>query len=616
MPVGGVMLEELSIRNYALIENLSISFEDGLSILTGETGAGKSIIVGALSFLLGAKAETTVIRSGADEASVSALISIDRRNRDALDWLAARGIEPEDGRVTVRRSVKVSGRGSVWIGSAPLTRGELAEFMAFMFDLHGQHAHQSLLHKDNHRRSVDRFAGIEDEAAAFNRVFMELAERRRNLENSLVSERDRDARIELLTFSIDEIDAARLKSGESRELASESARLAAFEKLSGGIETAAEALFDGEASVLSLSRRARAGMDAAAALDSSLSGIQQRLTALYYEAEDLSGELRSYRNSLTFDPARLEEVQERLALIHRLKKKYGRTSGKDGVLFDGGGSDEDEILAYRDEAAAEIEALSASEENREQQRAAIAALEREIAKRAAALSAKRRAAADKLARRITDILGSLGMPGASFTVNLAPKGPIPGGQANLVCGPWGADDVEFLISANRGESARELRLVASGGELSRVMLAIKTALAAEGVATAASGGVSAADSVSAIVDSVSASDTMETLIFDEIDTGIGGEAAIVVGEYLQKIGGIKQIFCVTHLAVIACRADNHFRVEKIERGGRTLTSVHLLSSGERRSEIARMLSGDKGETALAHACELLDKYGVKNHVKE
>jgi DNA repair protein RecN (Recombination protein N) len=604
------MLEELSIRNYALIENLSISFEDGLSILTGETGAGKSIIVGALSFLLGAKAETTAIRSGADEASVSAVLSIDRRNRDALDWLAARGIEPEDGRLAVRRSVKASGRGSVWIASAPLTRGELAEFMAFMFDLHGQHAHQSLLHKDNHRRAVDRFAGIEDEAAAFNRVFMELAERRKSLENSLVSERDRDARIELLRFSIDEIDAARLKSGESRELEAESARLAAFEKLSGGIETAAEALFDGEASVLSLSRRARASMDVAAALDSSLTGIQQRLTALYYEAEDVSGELRSYRNSLTFDPARLEQVEERLALIHRLKKKYGRAAGKDGGLFDGSGSDEDEILAYRNEAAADIEALSASEENREQQRAAIAALERDIAKRAAALSAKRRGAADKLARRITDILGSLGMPGASFTVNLAPKGPIPGGQANLVCGPWGADDVEFLISANRGENARELRLVASGGELSRVMLAIKTALAAEGAVATAS------DSVSASADSVSASDTVETLIFDEIDTGIGGEAAIAVGEYLQKIGGIKQIFCVTHLAVIACRADNHFRVEKIERDGRTLTSVRLLSSGERRSEIARMLSGDKGETALAHACVLLDKYGVTSRVKK
>ena len=601
------MLEELSIRNYALIENLSISFEGELSIFTGETGAGKSIVVGALSFLLGAKAETMVIRSGADEASVSAVISVDSRNRDALSWLSSHGIGTEDGRLAVRRSIRASGRGSIWIGDALVTRGELAEFMVFMFDLHGQHAHQSLLHKDKHRRCLDRFAGIEDEAIAFNRVFTELAEKRKSLENSLVSERDREARVELLTFSIDEIEAARLKSGECRELEAESGRLAAFEKLSGSIEAAAAALFDGEASVLSLSRKARAGIDAAAALDSSLSGIQQRLGALYYEAEDLSGELRYYRGALTFDPARLEEVEERLALIHRLKKKYGGGGKGDGELFqdaDGVKNIEDAILAYRNEAAAEIEALSASEENRERQRAAIAALEREIAQRAAALSAKRRSASDKLARRISGILGRLGMPGAAFTVNLAPKGPIPGGQANIVCGPWGADDVEFLIAANKGEGARELRLVASGGELSRVMLAIKTALAAE---TSAGAEVAAPSTWL---------DGPETLIFDEIDTGIGGEAAVAVGEYLQKIGGVKQIFCVTHLAVIACRADNHFRVEKNESGGRTITSVNPLSAGERRSEIARMLSGGSGGTALAHACELLDKYGVKNRVKE
>ncbi|MDR2444933.1 MAG: DNA repair protein RecN [Spirochaetaceae bacterium] len=610
------MLEELSIRNYALIENLTISFEEQLSIFTGETGAGKSIVVGALSFLLGAKAEMTVIRSGAEEASVSAVISIDRRNRDALGWLSSHGIETEDGRLSVRRGIKSSGRGSIWIGDTPVTRGELTEFMAFMFDLHGQHAHQSLLHKDKHCRCLDRFAGIEEEALAFNRVFTELAEKRRNLENSLVSERDRDARIELLTFSINEIEAARLKSGECRELEAESTRLAAFEKLSGSIEAAAAALFDGEVSVLSLSRRARSGIDAAAALDSSLSGLQQRLGALYYEAEDLSGELRSYRGSLTFDSGRLEEVEERLALIHRLKKKYGRAADgkKDGELFDGVKNIEDAVLAYRNEAAAEIEALSASEENRERQRAAIATLEREIARRAAALSEKRRAASDRLARRISGILGSLGMPGANFTVSLEPKGPIPGGQANIVCGPWGADDVEFLIAANKGESARELRLVASGGELSRVMLAIKTALAAE-TSVGVEGGATVPPTVTGISPSTWV-DGPETLIFDEIDTGIGGEAAVAVGEYLQKIGRVKQIFCVTHLAVIACRADNHFRVEKTETGGRTITSVNSLSAGERCNEIARMLSGGRGETALAHACELLDKYGVKNRVKE
>jgi DNA repair protein RecN (Recombination protein N) len=580
------MLEELSIRNYALIDSLSISFEEGLTILTGETGAGKSIIVGALSFLLGAKAETTVIRAGADEASVSAVISISPRNRDALDWLAAHDIETEDGRLTARRVIKSSGRSSIWIQSAPFTRADLSEFMAIMFDLHGQHAHQSLLHKDNHRRCLDRFAGLEEEAASFNRVFVELAEKRKSLENSIVSERDRAARIELLTFSIDEIDKARLKSCESRDLESESARLAAFEKLSGGVEAASAAFFDDEQSVLSLSRRALAGIDAAAAIDAGLAAVRQRLSSLYYEAEDLSGEIRSYRDSLSFDPDRLEEVEERLALIHRLKKKYGDGDGSLGA--------EDAILAYRDRAAAEIAALSDSEENRERQREAIAALEKDIARRAAALTAKRKAAAERLSSRVSGVLGSLGMTDAVFLVNLVQKPPLPGGNAVIVCGPWGADDVEFLISANKGEAARELRLVASGGELSRVMLAIKTAITAPLTMAGA------------------AADSAETLIFDEIDTGIGGEAAIAVGGYMQKIGEIKQIFCVTHLAVIACRAQNHLRVEKKDSGGRTLTSVSQLSADGRRNEIARMLAGDKGETALAHACELLDKYGVKH----
>ncbi|MDR0409330.1 MAG: DNA repair protein RecN, partial [Spirochaetaceae bacterium] len=441
--------------------------------------------------------------------------------------------------------------------------------------------------------------GLEDEVFAFNRVFTELAKKRKNLENSLVSERDRAARIEFLTFSIDEIDKAALKNGESRELEAESARLAAFEKLSGSVETASAALFDAENSVLSLSRRALSGIDAAAALDTGLAGIQQRFSALYYEMEDISSELRAYRDSLTYDPARLEAVEERLALIQRLKKKYKTAAG--GEEAAGVGSVEEAIIAYRNNAAAEIEALSASEENREQQRAAIIELEREIAQRAAALTVKRKAASEKLADRISSILGILGMPGAVFSVNLAPKGQLPGGQADIVCGPWGADDIEFMLAPNTGETARELRLAASGGELSRVMLAIKTALASP-----------------QRLDALDSNwvDGAETLIFDEVDTGIGGEVAIAVGEYLQKIGAVKQIFCVTHLAVIACRADNHLKVEKNSEGGRTLTSVKTLPSEARCNEIARMLAGEKGETALAHACELLEKYGVKNNAEK
>ncbi|MDR0601487.1 MAG: AAA family ATPase, partial [Treponema sp.] len=291
-----LMLEELNIRNYALIENIGLLFGGGFNVLTGETGAGKSIIVGSLSFLLGAKADTGVIRTGAEEANVSAVISIQNDSADALDWLSGREIEMEDGTVVIRRSLKSSGRGSIYIQNVPVSRGDLEEFMGLLFDIHGQHNHESLLRKESHRRYLDRFAGLEGETAEFNRVFLELADRKKALELSLSSERDRENRLELLSYAVQEIDAASPKAGESRELEAESRRLADFEKLVSQTRHAADALFDGELSVLSLARRAKAGLDNAAAIDGSLAVLQKRLEDLYYEAEDISAELRSYRD--------------------------------------------------------------------------------------------------------------------------------------------------------------------------------------------------------------------------------------------------------------------------------------------------------------------------------
>jgi len=581
------MLEELSIRNYALIDSLSISFENGLNILTGETGAGKSIIVGSLSFLLGGKADADVIRTGCDEAGVSAVIRIAETNADVLDWLASRDMAAEDNTIVVRRNIKASGRSSIYAQNVPLTRSDLAELMGMLFDLHGQHDHESLLRKDTHRRCLDRFAGIEADAAAFNELFVTLTEKKKAPELSRNSERNREERIELLTYAVDEISKAALKTGESRELEAEAQRLASFEKLSREAESAAAFLFDGEASVLTLARKARSSLEAASSMDESLAALCKRMDDLYFEAEDLSEELRSYRDNLSYEPGRLEEVEDRLGLIFRLKKKYNRP---EAVAANSGGadetgreiSDEEAILAYKAKAEQEIEALSQSEENREKLAAEIAALEKTLVAKAAELSAKRVEGSKKLGEQINAILQRLGMPKSRFAVNAVSKGRGPGG--NLICGPWGADDVEFLISANPGEPLKELARIASGGELSRVMLAIKTVLAK--------------------------SDAIETLVFDEIDTGIGGEVALAVGEYLEKIGAIKQIFCITHLASIAVRADNHIRVEKKDAAGRTQTTVRLLSGKSRREEIARMLAGDSaGGAALAHADDLLAKYG-------
>ena len=608
------MLEELSVRNFALIDSLTLSLEGGFSVLTGETGAGKSILVGSLSFLLGSKADTEVIRSGCDEAGVSAQVQVDNKNRDALEWLRQRDIETDDSRLVVRRTVKSTGRSSIFIQNVPVTRNELAEFMGLLFDLHGQHTHESLLRKETHRIYLDRFAGLEDEVHAFNRVFTELAEKRKALEAINSSARDREERLEILTYAVEEISRADPKNGETKELEAEAQRLGDFEKLSLQVNTAASALFDEDESLLSLARRTRSAMDSAASIDGSLTALLKRMEDLYYEAEDLAAEFRQYRDKLSYEPERLEEVEERLSLLYKLKKKYrpaaetrADSAGADASFFDEAG-----ILAYKAEAEAEIEALSGAEENQDKLKAEISRLEKDLAAKASALSAKRIQGAALLGKGITGILSRLGMPNAVFSAQVTSKGAVPpvrdSGQSitsreparsadkgtNLVCGPWGADDVEFMISANAGEPLKELARIASGGELSRVMLAIKTILCGSG--------------------SPGRDESAETLVFDEIDTGIGGEVALAVGEYLARIGTGKQIFCVTHLASIAVRADNHFKVEKrvINQGGteRTITGVSLLGPAERRQEIARMLAGDSGAAALAHADELLAKYST------
>jgi DNA repair protein RecN (Recombination protein N) len=581
------MLEELSIRNYALIEELGLSCGGGFNVFTGETGAGKSIIVGSLSFLMGAKAEVDVIRSGTEEAAVSAVLLVQPHNRDVREWLDGRDIAPEDDRVIVRRSIKNTGRGSIFIQNVPVTRNDLAEFMALLFDLHGQHNHESLLRKENHRRYLDRFAGLEGEVAAFYQAFVELSEKKKTLEAMLSSERDRDTRLELLNYAVDEINGAAPRPGESRELEQEAQKLGDFERLAAQVNAAAEALYDNEASLVSLGRHARSALDAAGAIDSSLEPLQKRLDDLYFEAEDLAAEFRSYREGLSYDPGRLEEVEERLALLHRLKKKYVSEAIARSLT-----DPEEGILAYKAQAEAEIAELAGIEVNRETIKAEIAAREKDISARALSLGTKRKAAALNLGRGITEILGRLGMPNARFSPLIRPKG-----QTGLVLGPWGAEDVEFFISANAGEPLKDLSRIASGGELSRVMLAIKTVLAS--------------------ADTEGGDPSPETLIFDEIDTGIGGEVALSVGEYLVKTGERKQIFCVTHLASIAVRADNHYKVEKVirpskeGRGDRTVTTVKVLAKHEKRREIARMLAGDAGDAALAHADDLLAKYGSR-----
>ncbi|HCM25298.1 MAG: DNA repair protein RecN [Treponema sp. GWB1_62_6] len=562
------MLEELVIRDFALIDRLSVEFDSGLNIVTGETGAGKSIIIGALSFLLGAKADIDIIRTGSDETSVSGVILIGADNADAQTWLAEKGIGSEDGRIVLRRVLKRSNRGSAYVQETPVSRSELALLTSFLFDIHGQHEHQALLRIDTHRRYLDRFAGIEGEVKEFTDRFYALCEGREELEALAAAEKGRDDKAEILAHAVEEIGRAALFQGEGEALEAEAKRLADFDKLAAGVGSAAGLLFEDEGSALLALRKAKAQLDAAEGMDTALAPIAKRVSDLFYEAEDAFNQLRAYKDDLRHDPERLEAVEERLALLFRLKKKYGRT--------------EEEILEYAASAAAEIEALGRAEADRTELEKRLAELEKEVSRRAATIREKRVAAALTLGERITSILATLGMPKSRFSVSVQPKG-----QGSRVCNQWGADEVQFLISPNIGEPLRELVRIASGGELSRVMLAVKTVLAD--------------------------SDTIETLVFDEIDTGIGGEVALAVGKHLAEIGKHKQIFCITHLASIAVRADNHLMVEKIVEGNRTTTILSPVDKGRRREEIARMLAGDSaGNAALAHADELLVRYGQRS----
>ena len=560
------MLEELTIRDFALIDRVNVRFGSGLNLLTGETGAGKSILIGALGFLLGTKADTGIIRTGAEETLVTGILDISG-NADAKSWLSEHGMDAEDGTVVIRRSLKKTGRGAVYIQNVPAVRQDLSDFTSLLVDIHGQHEHQSLLKTDSQRRLLDRFARIEDEVDTFGKAFADLTAKRKELERAAASEKERAREAELLAFAVDEISKAKLRPGEDAELEEEERLLSQFEKLSSAVDGARDLLTDSSAGVLPALRKMRTMLDAARGIDPKIGDLARRVDDGYYELEDVAESLRHYLDSVSFSSERLEIVESRLAELQKLKKKYGDTL--------------EDVIDYESDGAARLDRLANWEEDRAKLEKEIARLEREVYDRAQSLSESRKAAGADLEGRITTILTTLGMPNARFSIRLARKGP-EGGKA--VVGPYGIDEIDFLISPNKGEPLRELARIASGGEMSRVMLAVKTALAD--------------------------TDTIGTLIFDEIDAGIGGEVALSVGEHLHTLASRKQVLCITHLASIAVRADTHYRVEKSVQGDRTVTRLSILTGEKTAREIARMLAGDsKTEVSYAHAVELLRRYG-------
>jgi DNA repair protein RecN (Recombination protein N) len=561
------MLEELSVLNYALIDRVHVRFSRGLNVLTGETGAGKSILVGALGLLLGQKADTSVIRAGADETVVNGVVNV-AGNGDALAWLSAHGIEAEDGSIILRRVIKRSGRGAAFVQSAAITRADLQELASLLFDYHGQHEHQSLLDVANHLRLLDRFGGVENLSGEVASLFQSWSAARARLAKLVASERERLREIDLLAFAVKEINEAALSPDEEERIEAEHRVLSNHEKLFRLLEEVHELLAASGTGALAALRRSREAMEDIAQIDPALAKASHQLQDAFFEIEDFGATVRGYLSEDRFDPARFAQVETRLALIHGLKRKYG-----DSVA---------DVLAYRDRCASELAALENWEGEKEKLSAEIQQLARGLHDRAAELSQKRKAAAAELQRQVEAELGQLGMSKARFGVLVQPHQNDDGKPA---VGPHGLDDVEFVIAPNVGEPPKRLRLIASGGELSRVMLAIKSVLVE--------------------------SDHISTLIFDEVDTGVGGQVALAVGERLARLASSKQLLCITHLATIAVRADNHLRVEKAESGGRTLTRVDTVKADRQAAEIARMLSGDAGsETSLHHARELMERYGA------
>ena len=550
------MLIEFRIKDYAVIHDLTLELGSGLSALSGETGAGKSIIVGALSLLLGERAASDTVRTGAERAMVEAVFDVATypKLRVQLDDL---GIEAEDGLLILRREVAAVGRNRAWINESPSTARTVGELGRSLVDLHGQHEHQTLLRKDTQRHILDAFGEAEEDASAVEEAYEELVGLEAKLRELQDHRRELASRIDFLRFQMRELEEADVQSGEEEALTEESGRLENSEELLGATTRIHDELYSAEGALTDKVSGLAQTLARLKEWDPVLEGPHEELQGAYHALAEVGRDLSDYVGGLRHDPGRLEEVRSRLDLIHSLKRKYGPTA--------------EDVIASRDRVRAELDEVEDGGWDEDILAAEVDRTRSDLIAAAARLSEKRQAAATRLEEEVEALLPNLGLPAGTFKVQMD---TLPEVKSR------GAESIEFLVSVNAGFPPSSLARVASGGELSRVMLTLKAILAQV--------------------------DQVPTLVFDEIDAGIGGQVASLVAAKLKDVARYHQVFVVTHLPQLASQARSHLLVEKDEREGLAVTAVRGLTGDARVREIARMLGGDpESETSQDHARELL-----------
>ena len=553
-----MMLSLLHIENIAVISKADITFDQGFNVLTGETGAGKSIVIDSIGAIMGERTSRDLIRTGAKSARVSAVF----RDLPDLEWFQKQGIVPdENGELLIERAIQADGKNVCRVNGRPLLVTQLRELGCQLLNIHGQHDGQQLLDEECHLDYLDSFGGTGESRTAFFEAYKKVQAVRRERDELQMDDAEKARRIDTLTYQIEELERAELRTGEEEELSARRDVLRNAERLTGAVDSAWQALTggdDGEGAV-SLLMEAENQLTQGGKYSGDLRELSEKAAQLRCDADDLAELVRDLRGSLDFYPGELDEIEERLDRLYRLKKKYGGST--------------EEMLDYLEKCRKELDAIQFSEDR-------IARLDKELEKVLKAaeeqgkiLSTKRRTAAEQLAQRIQSELAQLDMPKVRFQVQFAPKEGPDGMDAT------GMDTVRFLMSANVGEDLKPINKIASGGELSRIMLALKNVLAE--------------------------TEQVSTLIFDEVDTGVSGRAAGKVAQKLFQVSRNKQVLCVTHLPQIAAMGDVHFSVEKGEQDGRTYTRVERLERPRRREELARLSGGEVTAVMLDGGEELL-----------